>query len=181
MKLGALLNLQFAMIVGALLLVIGCENQQSVPISPEIGQMAPVLNAIELTNGESISLESLKGRIVVVEFWASWCGPCQEPMEALQSYGERHPEWADKVVFLAVSIDDSKTAAEKHLRRKGWNGTRNAWIDPEGGTNTAVLAYAGKGIPAIYVVDTNGILTAMGHPNQMDVEAEVASLLESTP
>jgi thiol-disulfide isomerase/thioredoxin len=59
-----------------------------------------------------------RGKVVVIYIWASWCAPCLETMAEMQTCREKHPDWGDLVVLLAVSIDDTKNAAENHLEKR---------------------------------------------------------------
>src|SRR5439155_516873 len=55
------------------------------------GAVAPDVELISLPDGKAIRLADYKGKVVVMEFWATWCPPCQKAMEELQTLGEKHP------------------------------------------------------------------------------------------
>ena len=139
---------------------------------------APELSLVDLATGRSSKLTDLQGKIVVIEFWASWCGPCQEAMAHFQTCKEEHSDWDDDVVLLSISIDDTEDAAREHLEKKKWNKTENAWVRSQGGDDPAVRAYVGKGIPFGCIVDRDGTVVAAGHPNRLDVAATVQRILD---
>ena len=171
--------LRGAVLIWGAVFATGCGEPTAV-VAIE-GQPAPEIAFVDVSNGGTSKLSDFHGKIVVVEFWASWCGPCQEAMDQFQTHSESHPDWGDKVVLISVSIDDTQSAAKSHLEKKGWNKTRNGWIDPQDGEKSAVVAYAGKGIPSGYIVDTDGILIAAGHPTELDVAEKVNQILKRCP
>lgn len=119
------------------------------------GTKAPDIEMAVLANGASERLSDYRGRIVVLEFWATWCGPCQIKMADLQSYSSQFPDWKDKVVLIAASVDDSSDAAIKHLKAKGWDQTHNVWVRTD-----AIKAYHIDAIPTAYVIDREGRIVA---------------------
>lgn len=71
-------------------------------------------------NGNSVSLASLKGKVIIVSFWATWCGPCKEEMPHLQAM---YAELADKgLVVLSISSDDARTSSrvKPYIQSKGY-------------------------------------------------------------
>ncbi len=74
-----------------------------------IGRPAPAL-VLKAFDGSTVSLASLRGRPVVVNFWASWCGPCRQEDPALQQAAREHAS----VAFLGVNIKDSESAARAY-------------------------------------------------------------------
>ena len=119
------------------------------------GIKAPDIELVELTNGRPERLSKYSGKILVLEFWATWCGPCQEKMADLQSYSGKYPAWKDKVVLIAASVDKNEDVASKQVKAKGWSKTHNVWV----GTD-AIKAYQVEAIPTAYVIDRQGKILA---------------------
>ena len=115
------------------------------------GSKAPDIGMVALANGTRERLSDYGGKIVLLEFWATWCGPCQIKMAELQSYAGKYPGWKDKVILIAASVDDNQDAAIKYLKAKGWDQTHNVWVRTD-----AIKAYCREGIPATYVIDRQG-------------------------
>lgn len=123
--------------------------------SVAIGQPAPdfTLNTPE---GTPLSLSSLKGKVVLIDFWASWCGPCRrENPHMVELYKELSPKGVE---FLGVSLDKDKASWLKAIEDDGlvWKHVS----DLKFWNSEAAKIYGVKGIPATYLIDQNGIIVA---------------------
>jgi thiol-disulfide isomerase/thioredoxin len=79
----------------------------------EPGQVPPPIDLPD-QHGEKVDLQALRGRVVLVDFWASWCAPCKQEMPILQAL---HEEYADQgLVIVGVNIDNSRKKMDKFLR-----------------------------------------------------------------
>jgi thiol-disulfide isomerase/thioredoxin len=108
-----------------------------------------------LRGGEAVKLSALRGKVVLLDFWASWCVPCQEELPLLDDMAGR---MADKgVEFVGVSIDEEKADAEHFLeRKKSW--TLKLAHDPE---QAGAKLFNPPKMPTSYVIDRQGVVRHM--------------------
>ncbi|HEX6494888.1 MAG TPA: TlpA disulfide reductase family protein [Acidobacteriaceae bacterium] len=135
---------------------------------------APNFIAKDLS-GQSQKLSSLRGHIVVLSFWATWCGPCQEELPRLSKLSQQYA--GKPVQFVAASIDSPKdrTKIQPFLAKN--NIALNVWIGPDSG----ILQDFGLGdiVPGTVVIDENGEIVGriMGEAQDQDVRSRVDWLL----
>jgi cytochrome c biogenesis protein CcmG/thiol:disulfide interchange protein DsbE len=139
------------------------------------GEQLPAISLADW-NGRAVDLAQLRGQIVVIDFWASWCDTCRAALPALDAISRRHPDLA----VVAINIDKTRPPAERFLADHLPQTRMTLLRDPDG----AVLARLGAaGMPALYVVDRAGVvrLAEAGYAeNRLPaIEAMITQLLES--
>jgi cytochrome c biogenesis protein CcmG, thiol:disulfide interchange protein DsbE len=131
------------------LLLSGCK-QEAVGPGIELDRPAPDFTLVD-TTGKTWSLADLRGRVVLVNFWASWCQPCLQEMPSMQELNGFLPE--DKFTMLSILFNDAPAFAENIAER--FNLNFPILIDPE---NMAARAYGLTGVPETYIIDKEGVL-----------------------
>ena len=118
-----------------------------------IGDTAPDFT-LETIDGRQISLSDYRGKNVILNFWASWCGPCRFETSTVEAI---HEAWSDKgVVVLGVNLQDSFDNALSYA--KAYNLKFTVPVDVPG---DAVRLYGIHGIPTTFFINRDGIITAI--------------------
>ena len=136
---------------------------------------APKFNLKTLA-GSEVSLESLKGKVLLVDFWATWCKPCIEGMPELQKLHDLYSEKG--LTVLGVSIDEKGEKAVKPFISKKKFSYPIAIDTVE---KPMWQAFRVKGIPALFLIDGEGRIVRqwLGKPDKKEVAKAVLQLLES--
>jgi peroxiredoxin len=151
------------------------EPTSTVGTAPHVGYMAP---GFELDNldGQEVSLESLRGQYVMLNFLATWCGPCRMEMPYMQEIYEEGV-WADRgVVIAAVNIGESASLARSFMDEFGFEF--EILLDSE--TQTAAK-YSVRAIPTTFFIDGDGIIKDIKvgtFSNRSEIETKLQSLIE---
>ncbi len=137
------------LIILALMLLTGC-SIDSVQSGPRVGQRAPDFELKNL-DGQTISLEDLRGKAVLLNFWATWCGPCRGEMPYLE---EIYQEWSDeKLLLLAINIGESSSQAKDFLQSN--NLSLPVLLDIR---QAVAEQYNITAIPTTFFIDKDGII-----------------------
>ncbi|MDQ6631404.1 MAG: TlpA family protein disulfide reductase, partial [Verrucomicrobiota bacterium] len=142
------------------------------------GTMTPEVEFVRLDNQSKVKSKDFRGKLLVLEFWSTSCGPCQEPMAKLQTFRAKHSEWSNRVEIVTVSIDEKPAVAQKHLEKRGWTNTVSLWAGPGVWMASSAKAFRLHGIPTAYVLDREGKVIWAGHPFGEDIAAAVQSNLK---
>lgn len=125
-------------------------NPREVPFMLR-GQAAPAFELPVLDgNGKRVSLASLRGKPVILNFWASWCGPCKLEHPVLDRAAELY---GDRYQFYGVVFEDTEENARGFLRRYG-HGIEQL-VDER---SSVSVDYGVAGVPETYFIDANGII-----------------------
>ena len=120
----------------------------------EIGKPAPAFELPSPGSAARISLGQYKGKVVFVDFWASWCGPCRQ---SLPLYEKLHAELAhEDFAILAINLDENAADAQAFLAQHPVSYT--ILSDPEG---DVPKSFGLVGMPSSYLIDRDGILRAV--------------------
>ena len=112
------------------------------------GEAAPPLVLAD-AKGETVALDKLRGKVVYVDFWASWCGPCKRSFPWMNELSQRYG--ADGFTIVAVNVDKKRAEAERFLAQTPARFT--VVYDAAGATPAA---WAVKGMPSSYLLDRTG-------------------------
>jgi cytochrome c biogenesis protein CcmG, thiol:disulfide interchange protein DsbE len=118
--------------------------------APEIGEAAPPL-VVTALDGTVIDLAKLRGKVVLVNFWATWCAPCRKEMPTFDAFYRRHH--SENFELVGVSIDFARDAA-KMRKAAAPLAYPIAWINDAGVNGFG----APDGVPITYVIDAEGII-----------------------
>ena len=137
-----------AALAAALALLAACGAERAA--APDVGSPAPAYAATTMA-GDSASLAGLRGKVVLLNVWATWCHPCRAEIPALQKIHERHA--AQGLALVGVSVDDEtdREAVRDFAREYGM--TYAVWLDPE---ERVTSLFRTLGVPSTFLIGRDG-------------------------
>lgn len=142
-------------------------------VGVETGPATAPPYAFTSLDGDTLSAETLRGKVVLVNFWATWCTPCRLEMPALQRMHERHA--ADGFVVVGLAVDRASAQAVRDFVRARGVTYPIAHVTPE-----AEALFGGvRGYPMSFLLDRNGTIrhTVIGPVAPLSLEPAVRRLL----
>ena len=139
-----------------LLLASGCASGSETPGNGdgrvEVGLPAPAYATVSL-DGDSVSLAQQKGKVVLLNIWATWCHPCRDEIPELRTIHNRYRDRGLELVGVSVDTDGTDETIRTFM--KDFQMTFPIWRDPDERISTRFLAV---GVPATFLIDKEGIL-----------------------
>jgi thiol-disulfide isomerase/thioredoxin len=132
----------------------------------QIARMAP--DFIVHNGTQTIRLSQFRGKIVLVNFWATWCAPCIDELPSLQALQKLRPD----IQVLAVSIDDDPDAYAAFLKQYDIS-----LLSVRDGSQGANLKYGSVKVPETFVIDRNGMVTRKFISSQQWTNPEILGYL----
>jgi len=155
-----------------LLLAYGLTRDTFVLPSAIVGTEAPVFELETMDGGDVLALEELRGKVVLINFWASWCIPCRAEHGVLVRASQELS--SDDFVLLGVVYQDTPENARSFMQRLGGD-----WLSVLDPSSRTAMDYGVYGVPESFFVDQNGLIAFkhVGPLNWNVVQSTVDSLL----
>ena len=133
---------------------------------PKPGQPLGAAPEFSLTSlqGTTVSLADLRGQVVLIDFWASWCGPCKATFPEVQAVAARHAD--EGLVLLVVDLDRNPDSARTYMEEHGFpleNVLYGSWDSAQ----AVREKYGVGGIPHTVLIDRQGMIRYSGHPMRL--------------
>ena len=155
------------LVLGSLARVNAQEKETLVKVGDDVPEFV-----VEMFDGQKINIKDLKGKIVLINFWATWCPPCQEELKRVQKEILDRFKGKD-FVFLAISREESKEQVKKFRERNGY--TFPMGLDPE---RKIYSKFATATIPRNFIIDKKGKIVEIEVGYTKEAFAKIIEKLE---
>lgn len=119
--------------------------------------LAPNFKVTSIT-GEELSLEKFRGKVVLLDFWATWCAPCLFEMPGLKKIWKKYG--GDNFVIIGISLDSNRRSLESYIEKEGI--TWPQYIEGRTSSQSVASVYGVQGIPHTVLIDSEGAIEATG-------------------
>jgi len=155
---------------------IEADISQALPTGGPFGDYGEIDNVFD--EGKS-HLQHKAGEVLLVDVWATWCGPCQRPMQHNQEMLEKNEAvWGDKVRIVAVSVDEEKEVIATRVNSRKWTKIQHLTLLGWKGDHHLIKNFSITGIPFVCLVDKFGKIAFTGHPSSIKLEDKINELLQ---
>ncbi|NQV33951.1 MAG: TlpA family protein disulfide reductase [Phycisphaeraceae bacterium] len=153
-------------------------------LGPQVGDSVPDVPLLDLATRAPVSLSTLRGNLIYLEFWATWCGPCKIPIIQLNNVAARQRKtWDGRVHILTASIDDSAEIVQRYVKQRGWDSIRHLWAGAGADRafgSTVSRAFGLYSVPTAILIGTDGRIVWRGHPKDENCETQIVHLLQQS-
>lgn len=149
-------------------------------IAPHIGVEAPEITLFDVFSGEKVHLSDYRGKVVAIDFWATWCKFSQLELRLThEMVSRRAKDWEGKVAILAISLDHFNNAVKTYVQREGLDGPTHLWAGPgtTGFKSTVARTYGINRLPIAVLIDQSGTIVWRGELGSYAVEDKIDRLL----
>jgi thiol-disulfide isomerase/thioredoxin len=136
-----------------------------------VGSQAPAIQIDEWITPQPPRQSDLNGRVYVLEFWATWCGPCVRSIPHMIELADKYKDKA--VPFIALSVDNSSEPVKKMVKDKGIN----YYVGMDNGLSKK---YSVSGIPSAFIISRSGRVVWQGHPMSSGFETAIVNALNTS-
>jgi peroxiredoxin len=140
-------------VLGAITFAVGA----ALLLTPEAnligpGSQAPDIRAVDLATDDTVTVSGLAGEVILLNIWATWCGPCEEEMPSMQRLHEALGDSGLRIVAVSVDLG-SAASVRAWVEERGLTFT--IWQDKSGRIERA---YQATGVPESFVIDREGVI-----------------------
>jgi thiol-disulfide isomerase/thioredoxin len=137
--------------------------------SLSLAKMAPAF-AVTALDGSHFNLDEMGGRVVLIDFWATWCGPCNRELPHMKKIAQ---EFANEpLVIISVSWDSDEAKWKDFIQKNGMT-----WVQYRDADHSLSTAFGINAIPHYFTIDTDGVLTAEMLGEDSNVEGKLKKLI----